>query len=124
MIDFAALLETALRCGIGVQEFWELTPKELLAAVEAANWRHAQDQRRDVRMAWHVAALSRAKRLPSLQKLLKPGKARALHGEELERRRAERDELLERMQPLLRKGETAGAKPAGTLAVPEEKHGG
>jgi len=95
-IDFDALLETALRCGVRVAEFWDLTPRELFAVVEAATWQREQAQRRDMWLAWHIAALSRTKRLPALQKLIRPGKAKALHGEALEARRRERDEMLER----------------------------
>jgi len=56
-----------------------------------------REHRRDAWLAWHVAALSRAKRLPPLQRLLGGGESRVLEGEELERRRRERDEMLERI---------------------------
>ena len=56
-----------------------------------------REHRRDAWLAWHIAALSRAKRLPALQRLLGSGKARALEGEELECRRRERDEMLEQI---------------------------
>lgn len=78
-------------------EFWELTPRETLATIEAFQWRQEQAHRRDAWLAWHVAALSRAKRLPGLRALLRPAKARGLEGEELERRRRERDEMLARV---------------------------
>jgi hypothetical protein len=96
-MDWQALLESALRCGVTVAEFWAMTPRETYAAIRAAGWRIELEQRRDVVQAWHTAALARAKRLPSLRRLLVPRQARALRGEELERRRRERDEMLERI---------------------------
>jgi len=56
-----------------------------------------REHRRDAWLAWHVAALSRARRLPPLQRLLGGGETRELKGEELGRRRRERDEMLERI---------------------------
>lgn len=70
-------------------EFWALTPRETYAAIDAANWRTQWQQKRDVALAWHIAALTRARNLPSLQQLLCLGETRVLEGEELERRRAE-----------------------------------
>lgn len=65
-------------------------------AIEAAAWREELAQKRDVRLAWHIAALQRTKRLPALRSLMQPAKARKLTGEELERRRREHAELMER----------------------------
>lgn len=78
-----------------VEAFWRLTPKETFAAIDAAAWRQDVDHRRNAWLAWHVAALSRAKRLPSLKRLVEPKDAKPLHGEELERRRQERDDMLQ-----------------------------
>lgn len=74
-----------------------MTPREVGAAIEAFAWRMEREHRRDAWLAWHVAALSRAKRLPPLRRLLGGGETRALEGEELERRRRERDEMLEQI---------------------------
>jgi hypothetical protein len=71
-----------------------MTPRETFAAIEAANWRAERTHRRDAWLAWHTAALTRARRLPSLQRLIKPRDAKPLVGDELERRRSERDEIL------------------------------
>ena len=96
-LDWQSLLEQSLKCGIGVAEFWALTPRETYMVLEAANWRLEREHRRDAWLAWHIAALSRAKRLPALQRLISPGKARALKGEELERRRAEHREIVQKI---------------------------
>ncbi len=68
--------------------FWEMTPAELAAALDAYAWRQRQAQRQAVQTAWLTAALGRAKRMPTLAKLL-TGPARKLHGAELRQRRAE-----------------------------------
>ena len=74
-----------------------MTPRETSAAIEAFTWRMEREHRRDAWLAWHTAALSRAKRLPPLRRLLGGGETRELGGEELERRRRERDEMLEQI---------------------------
>jgi len=96
-LDWQSLLEQSLKCGIGVREFWSLTPRETYMVLEAATWRLEREHRRDAWLAWHIAALSRAKRLPALQRLIAPGKARALEGDELERRRAEHREIVQKI---------------------------
>ncbi len=79
---------------MSVTEFWDLTPAETLAAIDAAVWRAEQAQQRDVTLAWYVAGLQRAKRLPKLKSLLVGlTRAKPLTGEELARRRQEFDEL-------------------------------
>jgi hypothetical protein len=74
-----------------------MTPRETYAAIQAATWQMEREQRRDLCLAWQTASLSRAKRIPSLRRLLSPGKSRPLKGEELEHRRRERDGMLERI---------------------------
>jgi hypothetical protein len=109
------LLENALRCGIGVEAFWGMTPVETYMAIEAAIWRDERRQKQDTALAWRMAALMRSKRLPSLKNLLSTARpeARPLSGEELERRREEFREMsaavdLERLGPALEK--LAGTK--------------
>jgi len=89
------LLENALRCGIGVEAFWGMTPAETYMAIEAAIWRDERRQKQDTALAWRMAALMRSKQLPSLQRLLDTANAetRPLSGEELERRRDEFREM-------------------------------
>lgn len=80
-----------------MREFWALTPREVYQVVQAAQWRAERAHRRDGWLAWHVAALTRARRLPELQQMFMSREARPLHGEELERRRREHEEMLERL---------------------------
>lgn len=80
----------ALRCGIGVAEFWDLTPRETWQAIEAAIWRDRREQERETRQAWLTATLSRAKKIPSLKRLLTEKKqAQRLTPVEAEKRRNE-----------------------------------
>lgn len=87
-------MQNALRTGITVADFWGMTPRETWAAMDAAAWRMEQEQRNRAWLAWHTAALSRAKRMPPLSKLLRSDHPQVLTGEALKRRRAERDDLL------------------------------
>lgn len=85
-----------------------MTPRETFAVIDAANWRTDREHRRDAWLAWHTAALVRSKRLPPLQRLIRADDAKPLRGEELERRRQERDEMLasidvDRLNEMVRK---------------------
>lgn len=91
-LDFERLLKHALRVGVTATEFWDLTPRETIMTLEAALWRQEQHQKDQIALAWYVAALSRAKRLPNLKQLL-AGPAKPLKGNELKRRRSEYQEL-------------------------------
>ena len=72
-----------------------MTPRETIAALDAAAWRMRQEQALMLSLAWHVAAFSRTRRLPALAGLLNRLKPRKL--EPLEKRREEFEELKERM---------------------------
>lgn len=87
-----SLLKKALRCGVDVAAFWKMTPAETYMAIEAAVWRDDREQKLALRTAWHTAALSRAKRMPSLGQFMTPP-ARKVTGEELRKRRQEFDEM-------------------------------
>ena len=91
------MLADALKTGLRAAEFWDLTPKELRLYFEADAWRQTQQLRRDATLAWHVAALSRMKRLPPLRQMLPAGEAKPLRGEELKRRRAEHEDIVKRL---------------------------
>ncbi len=87
-------MQQALRSGLAVAEFWEMTPRETYMAIEAAGWRENQRLRQRMSMAWLTAALGRQKRMPSLKSLLARSKpARKLSGQELRRRRQEFGEM-------------------------------
>lgn len=85
----------ALRCGIGVTEFWELTPRETWQAIEAAIWRDRREQERETRLAWLTATLSRAKKIPSLKRLMTEKKqAQRLIPAQAEKRREEYQQMV------------------------------
>ncbi len=105
-IDWDALLVDALRAGIGIEEFWRLTPVETVMSIEAAVWRANHEQRARAWLAWHVAALSRARKLPPLRRLLREPR-RALSEHEL----AERDREHEAAARRLERDLAAGAVP-------------
>lgn len=78
-----------MRAGFGVAEFWDLTPHETFAAIDARIWRDEQQQKQAISQAWLMASLSRRKRLPALSSLLTGGEAKRLTGPELAQRRQE-----------------------------------
>lgn len=86
----------ALTMGLSVEAFWELTPREYALHVRAENRRRREAQRRSAWLAWHIAALTRVKRMPGLKRFMGTEKARVLKGAELERRRQEHAELVAR----------------------------
>jgi soluble lytic murein transglycosylase-like protein len=77
---------------VTVSEFWEMTPRETMMAIEAAIWRDERAQKQALSAAWHTAALARVKRLPALAQLF-AAPARKLRGRELEKRRREFAEM-------------------------------
>lgn len=95
----------ALAIGLTVEAFLSLTPRETALTFEAAAKRMERERQRDAWLAWHVAALVRAKRFPPLKRVLGLDKARPLEGEELERRRREHQEIVERMTRSRHRGE-------------------
>lgn len=85
-------MRQALRCGVSIEGFWNMTPVETFATIEAVLWREEANQRREITQAWLTAALGRAKRLPKLERLLVK-KPKRLTGVELERRKKEFDDM-------------------------------
>jgi len=83
----------ALKAGATVATFWEMTPRETYALIQADGWRREQAQRGRAWLAWHIGALQRTKRFPSLARLMGPDKPKTLGPDELAKRRAEFQEL-------------------------------
>jgi hypothetical protein len=72
-----------------------LTPRETWQAIEAAIWRDRRAQERETRLAWLMATLSRAKKIPSLKRLLTEKKtAQRLKPDEAAKRRKEYREMV------------------------------
>ena len=53
-------------------EFWDLTPRELVATVEARRWAWERQTEMQLTAAWAGEALSRTKRMPGLDEWLHP----------------------------------------------------
>lgn len=86
-------LRDALRAGVPALQFWEMTPRETLAAIEAAAWRLEHEEERAISQAWHTAALSRARRFPALKSLLKRAKPSEAARKPIAERRQEFQEM-------------------------------
>lgn len=87
-----------MHADVGILAFWEMTPRETVQEIEAANWRLEQDQRARAWLAWHTAALSRARKMPPLARVVNPPEARALRPYEAEARRREFAEMRARWE--------------------------
>lgn len=99
-----------MAAGIGVTEFWDLTPGETVALVRA---RLRRERERDLWLAWHIAALGRVKKFPSLKRLLRPAKAHGLTPDQAAQRQAEFEELKARMERPVRRDEHTTDKTGG-----------
>ncbi len=91
----------ALRAGVSVVEFWALTPRETLATLEATVWRAEQRAAGDLSHAWHIAALTRIKRMPTLKRLLMPFMPSKAKLQPIEERRREFLEMRAKVVPQL-----------------------
>ncbi len=87
------LLVAALKVGISIFEFWDLTPREAMQAMSAALWRMELERRGRGWLAWHTAALLRMQHMPSLTKLLGIPDTKVLTGDELKARRQEFEDM-------------------------------
>ena len=72
--------------------FWEMTPRETLAEMDAALWRSERVQEQSLSQAWHTAALQRVGRMPALKNLLARLKPSAAAAAPIEDRRREFEE--------------------------------
>ena len=69
----------AIRCGVSVSEFWDLTPRELYYVAEAFREKLQDDREQRLVQAYQTAVFYRAKRLPSLRRIIERMRA-AEHG--------------------------------------------
>ena len=81
---------------MAAEQFWDSTLQEIYATIQAFTWNVERQNKSDAWLAWHIAALSRAKRLPPLKRFLKgkPGESKRLEGKELDQRRLEHQEIM------------------------------
>lgn len=92
--------------GVGVLEFWDLTPDELHTVLHARLEHERYRQRREAWQAWHTAAVMRAKRLPPLARLFPAAPAKRLTPEEKAEKAREFKDLTDSVKDKL-----AGIKP-------------
>lgn len=59
-----------LRTGRDLGEFWSQTPRTLALVLKAHADLRKEDRRQKLSLAWHIAKLSRAERVPTLKQLL------------------------------------------------------
>jgi len=74
-----------------------MTPRETALAFEAAMWRYDRERKQTAWLAWHIAALGRARRLPSLRRLMRMPAAKKLSGDEAAKRAHDHAEIVKRM---------------------------
>jgi hypothetical protein len=86
-----------LEAGLGVLEFWALTPRETQAAIRAAAAREQRAHEARGWIVWHQAALQRVKRLPAYRQFVQR-RPPPVTPAELARRRQEHAELARSMQ--------------------------
>ena len=74
----------------------ELTPGEYLAMLNGYKWRREQESKDRIELAWMIAILSRQRKVPPLERLLKPdGAQQAI--KTTDERRQEYEDLKERL---------------------------
>jgi len=91
------MLRQALGFGIPVSEFWAMNVPETQMAMQAAVQREKRADEDRAWLAWHIAAFTRAKTMPSLNVALGRNKTRTLTPDEAAVRRAELEEISARM---------------------------
>jgi hypothetical protein len=74
-----------IAAGLPPERFWTLTPRLYLVEIRGAADRLQREKRNQIEAAWLFAVLARTKKIPDLEKLLKPISKRS--------RKMERDEL-------------------------------
>ncbi len=92
------VLAEALKAGVSVFEFWDMTPREVAQAMSAFAWRQRERQRELAWLAWHVAALMRVKKLPRLDELIPRERKTSVQQQlDRERRQREHEDIVRRM---------------------------
>jgi hypothetical protein len=68
-----------LDCGFSYDEFWRRTPRETDLIFKGYEFNRLRQHNDAVALAWHVAGLSRSRKLPSLKSLIvqKPYRAQS-----------------------------------------------
>ncbi len=75
-----------------------MTPFEVSLQIEAWRDQREEDFKRDLVLAWHIAALQRVARLPALKVLLEESSSKPLSGEAAARLQARHEQLIREME--------------------------
>lgn len=59
-----------IEAGFDPARFWEISPRETTREIQAATVRLNREHKNRAWLAWHIAALGRIEKMPSLQKLM------------------------------------------------------
>jgi len=65
------LLEIAVRIGLNIEQYWDMTPREFQIYIKAHQKAKKEKYNELLYLAWHTAALSRQEKLPELEEILK-----------------------------------------------------
>lgn len=63
-------MKTAIKCGISLSEFWDITPYQLSIIAEAKKEQWIEEHNNRVWIMWHGEAIQRAKTFPKLKELM------------------------------------------------------
>ena len=67
-------MKIAIRIGIPLKDFWNMTPYELFVSIEVFEDKEKELSKELIVQAYYTAALSRMKKIPKLKDLLKEKK--------------------------------------------------
>lgn len=70
-----------LRTGRDITEFWIQTPRTLALVLKASADLRKEERHQRLSLAWHIAKLSRAQRIPALKQLLAEPTVTAIQSE-------------------------------------------
>ena len=67
-------MRMAIRIGISIKDFWEMTPFELFVCIESFEDKEKERSKELIIQAYYTEAFTRMKKLPKLKDLLKEKK--------------------------------------------------
>lgn len=73
-----------MKAGVKAPDYWDMTPREVYAAIRSANWRIKYEHDERAWQAWHIAALIKTRQLPPLKQLIAQPKSHHLSEKEAE----------------------------------------
>lgn len=64
--------------GLDENTFWRKTPRQIVRTLQAKGEQFKREHNERAWLAWHIAALPRAKKFPKLEDLMKRGPRKAM----------------------------------------------